>query len=259
MKFLPALLLLVLSGSMATAQSIPSEAQSKTLSETQFETKSAIARGNRSFAKADYESALREYRSVPRSAGESYSQALYNIGVSYYEMWRTAEAIDFYRQAVEQRHGNYPRASYALGVALEDQGRLAEAKKAYKQSIKMSHGEFALAHFRLGLLVAIAGDYEAAASCYRKAIARAGDHVPSSHNNLGVMLARQGRLTEAGREFEIALRQTGGAFDDAAHNLKLCRSLLSVSAQSAGSAEAALGAAQIASLKIFGMVEVALK
>ena len=35
-----------------------------------------------------------------------------------------------------------------------------------------------------------------------------------------------GRLTEAGREFEIALQQTGGAFDDAARNLKLCRSRL---------------------------------
>lgn len=57
-----------------------------------------------------------------------------------------------------------------------------------------------------------------------------GEHVAASHNNLGVMLAGMGRLTEAGREFEIGLKQTDDAFDDAAHNLKLCRSLLTASA-----------------------------
>jgi Tfp pilus assembly protein PilF len=50
--------------------------------------------------------------------------------------------------------------------------------------------------------------------------------VPASHNNLGVMLARLGRLSEAQREFETALRETGGDFEDAIRNLKLCRSLL---------------------------------
>jgi hypothetical protein len=40
------------------------------------------------------------------------------------------------------------------------------------------------------------------------------------------MLARQGRLIDAAREFEMALKQAGGDFDDAAHNLKLCQALL---------------------------------
>jgi tetratricopeptide (TPR) repeat protein len=241
-KFLAAILLLVLSGGAATAQTFPSKA-SETPSETLSQTMPAIQRGNLSFAKEDYEPALREYRSVPPSAGENYAQALYNIGVCYYELWRTAEAIDFYRRALEVRHGRYPRASYALGVALEDQGRAAEAKEAYKQSIIMSHGEYALANFRLGLLVFNDGDFETAATYFKKAIARSGDHLPASHNNLGVMLARQGRLTEARRQFEIALQQTGGTFDDAAHNLKLCRSLLNAPAKD-----------QIAALKLSGTV-----
>lgn len=92
------------------------------------------------------------------------------------------------------------------------------------------------------------GDYEAAAACFRRAIGRQGDHVPASHNNLGVMLARQGRLTEARREFEIALKQTHGAFDDAAHNLKLCRSLLAEPAT-----------ARVATLKITDMSALALR
>lgn len=212
-SFLPALLLLISSVSFTAAQTRPSNAQS------------AIKLGNRSFAQADYESALREYRSVPPSAGESYAQALYNIGVCYYELWRTSEAIDFYRKAIEARSGRYPRASYALGIALEDQKRMAEAKEAYKQSIVAS-GDFAMAHYRLGLVTAAEGDYVTAATSFRKALGHSGAHIPASHNNLGVMLARLGRLTDARLEFEIALRETGGNFEDAAYNLKLCRSLL---------------------------------
>ena len=216
-EFVLALLLLVLPVGVTAAQT------------SQADPKSAIDRGNRSFAKEDYQSALKEYRTVQSGAGETYAQALYNIGVSYYELWRTAEAIDFYRRAIEVREGGYPRASYALGVALEDQRQLAAAQAAYQQSIIASHGDYAPAHYRLGLLIAARGDYQAAAKSFKKALSLTGPHVPASHNNLGVMLARVGRLANARREFEIALRQAGGSFDDAAHNLKLCRALLNAS------------------------------
>ncbi len=186
-----------------------------------------IARGNRSFAKQDYHAALREYESVPTSAGESYTQALYNIGVSYYELWRTADAIDFYRRAIQARNGHYPRASYALGVALEDQGQLAQAKEAYQQSIIGSRGEYSVAYYRLGLLLASEGEYTTAAEFFRNALKHPGLHVAASHNNLGVMLAQMGSLKAAQHEFEKALNQSGGNFEDAARNLKLCRSLLS--------------------------------
>lgn len=134
-KFLSAILFLALLGGVATAQTKQAAGP--------FEAQAAIERGNRSFAKADYESALSEYRSVPRSARDIYAQALYNIGVCYYELWRTDEAIDYYRQALGEQHGRYPRASYALGVALENQARLAAAKEAYRQSIVTSSGEYA--------------------------------------------------------------------------------------------------------------------
>ena len=193
----------------------------------------AIRRGNEKFARQEYEAALKEYRSVPENAGEVYAQSLYNIGVCYYELWRTEDAIGFYKRAIEAREGRYPRAWYALGVALEDQGYLKEAKDAYRQSITTSHGEYAAADFKLGLLLASEGDYQAAATLFRKAGAHSGEYASACHNNLGVMLARMGRLTEAGREFEIALQQTGGEFDDAAHNLKLCRTLLAAPAKAA--------------------------
>lgn len=211
-EFLLALFLLVSSVGATTAQT------------SRRDSADAITRGNSSFARADYETAIREYATVPANAGENYALALYNIGVSHYELWRTTEAIIHYRLAIAARHGHYPRASYALGVALEDQGQLSEAKEAYEASI--ARGEYGPAHYRLGLLAAGKGDSEAAAASFRKAISLGGLHVPASHNNLGVMLARLGRLSEAQREFETALRETGGDFEDANRNLKLCRSLL---------------------------------
>lgn len=91
----------------------------------------------------------------------------------------------------------------------------------------------------LGLLVMAEGDEEAAAASFKEAIARSKDRFPASHNNLGVALARMGRLPEAKREFETALSQADGEFNEATHNLKLCRSLLVLHAK-----------AQLASLKI---------
>jgi len=77
----------------------------------------AIRRGNEKYAKSEYEPAIREYRRVPLSAGESYATSLYNIGVCYYELWMTEEAIVYYRRAVEARKGRYPMALHALGGA----------------------------------------------------------------------------------------------------------------------------------------------
>jgi hypothetical protein len=54
--------------------------------------------------------------------------------------------------------------------------------------------------------------------------------VPASRNNLGVMLVRLGSLKDAEQEFVMALKSSNGVFADAAHNLKLCRSLMNLTA-----------------------------
>ncbi|HEY0320293.1 MAG TPA: tetratricopeptide repeat protein [Pyrinomonadaceae bacterium] len=198
----------------------------------------AIKRGNERYARAEYESAIKEYRRVAPGTTEAYAQSLYNIGVCYYELRRTEDAIVMYRSAVEARGGRYPKALYALGVALEISGRLADAKEAYRQAIEESDGKYtearlAVAHYRLGLLAGRVGDYEKAAVLFREALARSKDRFPAVHNNLGVMLALSGRIAEAEREFEIALQQSTDRFEDAAYNLKLCRSLLTKETQTA--------------------------
>ena len=87
-----------------------------------------IVRGNAKYAKAEYESAIEEYRRITPEAGERYAQSLYNIGVCYYELWRTEEAIAMYRKAVEASGGRYPKALYALGVALADHHQIQGAR-----------------------------------------------------------------------------------------------------------------------------------
>jgi tetratricopeptide (TPR) repeat protein len=190
----------------------------------------SIKRGNAKYSNAEYLAAIGEYGQVPPHAGETYSQAVYNIGVCYYELWRTEDAIEMYKKAVAVRSGRYPKALFAMGVALEDLHRQVEAKEAYRQATTVATGREAReAHFRLGLLLAAESDLEGAAAHFTEAIA--GKITPGSHNNLGVVLALKGRLREAEREFEVALRQSGGTFADATHNLNLCRSLIRASAQ----------------------------
>jgi len=186
---------------------------------------SALKHGDALVAQEKYKAAIDEYSKVPGGAGELYARATYNIGVCYYELWQTEEAIVFYKRAVDLKKGNYPRASYALGVAFEDQEQDAAAKSAYEQAINASKREFAPAIYKLGMLEARAGDFKKAAALFKEAASHAGAHVAASHNNLGVMLARLGFLSEAEREFEIALKTSNGRLDDAVHNLNLCRSL----------------------------------
>jgi tetratricopeptide (TPR) repeat protein len=163
-----------------------------------------------------------------RRGNEKYAQALYNIGVCYYELWRTEDAIVAYRLALKAGAGRYARAAYALGVALEDADRPGEAQAAYRQAITADVNS-APAYYRLALLVANRGDYKAAADLFREAIGRGQGPFPTSHSNLGVMLALTGHLREAESEFELALQQTEGTFPEASYNLRLCRSLLAAS------------------------------
>jgi len=185
------------------------------------DARSALKRGDAFVVQENYKAAIAEYSKVSHRDRDSYARAVYNIGVCYYELWQTEDAIVFYKRAIELKQGNYPVASYALGVALEDQGRLGQAKLAYQQA-----PGFAPAIYKLGLLAAKSGELKQAADLFRDAAAREGRHVPASRNNLGVMLARLGFLKEAEKEFAIALKSADGVFEDAAHNLKLCRSLL---------------------------------
>jgi tetratricopeptide (TPR) repeat protein len=184
---------------------------------------SHIKNGNAFFAHEQYERALSEYEKVPANSGPSYSQALYNIGVCYFELWQTDQAIAYFKLAIHSRPQGYPKAAYSLGVALESQQKIDEARSAYTQVTAGDRKGAAL--FRLGVLSTRENDLKAAIELYRQSVEMDGPHRSSAHNNLGVMLAQSGSLSEAEEQFAIAVKQTNGAFAAAVHNLKLCRSL----------------------------------
>ncbi len=98
------------------------------ISQTHSTAREALDKGNRWFSVGSYERAIKEYESVGPNSAQLYAVALYNIGVCYYELWRTTEAIAYYRRAINQRYGSYSQASHALGIALEDEGKVREAR-----------------------------------------------------------------------------------------------------------------------------------
>ena len=187
----------------------------------------AIRSGNGLVAQGRYELAIKEFENVTARDGDAYAHATYNIGVCYFELYLTDRALAFFERAIELKRGNYPMASYALGVALEEQNRLSEAADSYKQALQSSHGHYAAATFRRGVIAERMGNREGR-RLFRDASKHRGPHVPNSLNNLGVMLVRMGPLDEAEKQFANALRQTGGSFGEAEHNLQLCARCLQV-------------------------------
>src|ERR1044072_2698958 len=86
---LAAVLLGTFLGGVSNAQTIRQDAEE------------SIRRGNEKYAQSKYRAAIEEYRQVPAQMGEIYAQSLYNIGVCYYELWLTEDAVVMYRKAVE--------------------------------------------------------------------------------------------------------------------------------------------------------------
>ncbi|HYE97640.1 MAG TPA: tetratricopeptide repeat protein, partial [Planctomycetota bacterium] len=60
----------------------------------------------------------------------------YNRGVEYYDQGRLVEAVEAYRQAVDDDPGDV-RAHFNLGVAYHDLGRLEEAEAAYARVLDL--------------------------------------------------------------------------------------------------------------------------
>lgn len=185
-----------------------------------------LVAGNSLVTQERYDEAIKEYLKIGPAQSDLYSQSLYNIGVCYYELMQTEQAISYYKQALTVRKSDYPRAAYALGVALEDLGRRTDAKEAYLLASKGSGRPYAPALFKLGVIAVTEGELELASDLFRRAALTSGPHSAASRNNLGVTLARLGRLNEAEKQFLIALGQTDGTYTDAQHNLDLCRALL---------------------------------
>ena len=158
-----------------------------------------------------------EFRGSP-----AYIETFNQLGVLLEEDGRYEEAIDCYRQALEQDPQN-PDLHYNLGnvlqkEALQCQGDLTPAIAAYRQCLEYAP-QFGEAWNNLGNTLKHQGDFSGAIDAYKTAVALSPDQA-DAWNNLGNVYHRQGQLAAASDCYHRALYL---AFDhgDAQFNLSL--------------------------------------
>lgn len=129
--------------------------------------------------------------------------ALYNLGNSAGKAGHPAEAIAYYRRAL-QALPNYPEAANNLGNELRKTGQTDAAIAAYREAIRLKP-DHPGAHNNLGGVLADAGRFpEAIAEC-EKALQLKPDLAPAERN-LGNILTRAGRAADAIPHLEHALK-----------------------------------------------------
>lgn len=113
---------------------------------------------------------------------------------------------------------NFAEAHNNLGVTFKDTNRAAEAEAAFRHAITLHHKNV-VAHYNLGIILAETDRPWEAEAAYRAALNLLPNFV-EAHNNLGVVLMSTGRLAEAEAAFRRAL-ELKPEFVDAQRNLSL--------------------------------------
>jgi tetratricopeptide (TPR) repeat protein len=165
------------------------------------------------------------------------SDAHYDLGLVDYNLGRSQEEEEEYREAVRLNPGN-AKAWMSLGQKLRKAGHLAEAEATFRQGLQASPDDPSLCielgglllvegktadvvalyqhalesnpdlpqlQYNLGAALLKAGDLAGAVEHLQAAITLAPTLV-AAHENFGVALAQQGQLPEAIDQFEATLR-----------------------------------------------------
>lgn len=185
-----------------------------------------LKHGNLFSRSNQFEQALIEYKKGLAVPGKYEAVFHYNIGVCYYQLGQTQDAVQEFQIALKQRNGDYQKAWYSLGMAYSDLKDWSNAKNAFKEAIEKSGGKDAEAMFDLAVVLAQEGDYKNAIEYFQNAITYSSISSIESRNNLGVMYAKTGDLIKAKREFELALKESDGKLKAAFANLKFCKQLI---------------------------------
>ena len=148
------------------------------------------------------EEAFSQYEEALR-LNPDFAQAHYNLGLALERLGRAQEAIEHYDQAIRIQ-SDYADAHNNLAGILRNQGKLPEAINHYEQAAR-GKPNLAGVQFNLGSTLEQAGRAEEAIGQYEQAI-RIKPDFAYAHNNLGVLLMARGRLQEAVDHFQQALR-----------------------------------------------------
>ena len=149
----------------------------------------------------DFAAAITTFRRVLQLEPK-HTLARYNLALVLKRADRLPEAIEALQRALEIEPR--PEALYTLGVIYWQQGDTARAARALRDAVGVDP-RYADAHYTLGAVLAARNDWRAAADALRRAIALRPD-LPGAHYSLARVLQQSGDATGGASEFDEAER-----------------------------------------------------
>jgi predicted O-linked N-acetylglucosamine transferase (SPINDLY family) len=130
--------------------------------------------------------------------------AINNLGIAFYKLHQTDEAINCYKQALAL-NPNFADAHNNLGMVLLDLGQFDAAVKSYKSALKIKP-DFVAAINNLGIAFYKLQQEDEAIKCYKKAISLKPDFV-DAYANLASVMKVLNRFDEALAIYESEIIQ----------------------------------------------------
>jgi tetratricopeptide (TPR) repeat protein len=115
------------------------------------------------------------------------ASAHYNLGLAYYHLGQTGNAIRCFERTIELEDA-YPGAHFQLGVAHYKRGAMAECAAASRKAIELNP-KSAPAHFRLALALFHLGRLDEAAGAFEATVATDPEYVIACYH-LGIVRER---------------------------------------------------------------------
>lgn len=119
--------------------------------------------------------AIKELRAIINTKAFD-PQSFFNTGNALARLGDSAEAINAYRKAIDQRKGNYSRALNNLGVILLREGRWEESHAALLSALKLESFRYAEASYNLGRLYSARGEIDLATREWRRTLTIDPEH-----------------------------------------------------------------------------------
>jgi tetratricopeptide (TPR) repeat protein len=184
---------------------------------------------NAAAQKQQYEQAIEKYQAtILRADVERLSETFlakihFNIGVCFYHLKKTNEAVAEFTEAVKLSKRGYQKAFYALGMAQKDLKDWRAAASALRDALKIdkTDGE---AWFDLGLIYLEEKNFAAARKAFENSVKYKSVNEADAHNNLGVIAALENDWTAAETKFITALTVSSNKSVEARNNLQFCQS-----------------------------------
>lgn len=171
----------------------------------------------------DFQNALEKQRFSNDSSNAFAAKINYNIGVCYYHLNLSNEAVFYLTKAVELGENKNRNAFYALAMAHVELEDWVAAKTAFRAAIDLQRGRDGESWFDLGTVYLREKDFKNAAAAFHNAIRYQSADAATAHNNRGVIFAFGGDWKSAKSEFETALDLSGGTLREAKQNLEISR------------------------------------